>query len=320
MQFLKKILNKQAVSNGIVSLSFLRKGFALAIADFSTRAIPRLSYCDFIFAELDDVQAQLDNLSKKLHLDQYDCHLILPSAGYRTITLEAPAVEATEMKEAIRWKIADTLDFPADQAIIDYYPLPQSVRANSIKMLEVVACSKAQILPILDKCRNAGLHIKVIDIQETSLRNLATQLPENRQGVAVLYLQKNSGTIVVQRQGTIYLSRKIEVGYFKLSEADLSAQNHLALEIQRSFDYVESSLGIPPISSLAVIVMPGDIQHTQNLINFLNISYGITARLLDLTAIVDSDILLPDSTQALCAPVVGATLRYAVEQRNDSAN
>jgi len=135
----------------------------------------------------------------------------------------------------------------------------------------------------------------------------------------VLHLQESSGTILIQKEGTIYLSRNFDIGYRELGLALLNSdddsqssieQNNLALEIQRSLDYVESYYGIPPISGLAVIPLA---ENTQELLNILNSNHGITARIMDLSAIVDCDILLDDATQSRCSPVIGATLRYAME-------
>jgi len=160
--------------------------------------------------------------------------------------------------------------------------------------------------------------LKIIDIQETTLRNLATLLPENDRGIAILHLQKSSGRIIIEQQGTIYLSRKLAIGFERLGLSDnllsneqvAMEQNSLALEIQRSFDYVESFYGLPPISCMAVIPLS---ENTQGLLNFLNTNHGITARIMDLSTIIDGDILLDDTTQSLCAPVIGATLRNSIE-------
>jgi len=225
------------------------------------------------------------------------------------------------MSEAIRWKITDLIDFSIDKAVVDYYSVPVSMRANSGKMLEVVASPNELIKELADKSSQAGLQLKVIDILETVLRNLAVLLPENKRGVAVLYLQESSGTILIQKEGVIYLSRNIDISYRELglnspdscdgSQSRIE-QNNLALEIQRSLDYVESYYGIPPISGLAVIPLA---DNTQDLLTILNSNHGITARIMDLSAIVDCDILLDDATQSQCSPVIGATLRYAVEAR-----
>jgi MSHA biogenesis protein MshI len=247
--------------------------------------------------------------------------LVLSTENYRRVNIEAPAVAENEMNEAIRWKISDLIDFPIEKATIDYYSVPASRRANSGKMLEVIASQSELIKEISDKSKQVGLQIKVIDILETVLRNLAVLLPENKRGVAVLYLQESSGTILIQKEGVIYLSRNFDIGYKDLGLAFpntnndsqyATEQNNLALEIQRSLDYVESYYGIPPISGLAVIPLA---QNTQDLLNILNSNLGITARIMDLSAIVDCDILLDDTTQSRCSPVIGATLRYVVEAR-----
>ena len=47
------------------------------------------------------------------------------------------------------------------------------VRANSSKMLEVIAGPIDIITEQVERCTKAGLQLKVIDIQETTLCNLA---------------------------------------------------------------------------------------------------------------------------------------------------
>jgi MSHA biogenesis protein MshI len=215
------------------------------------------------------------------------------------------------MADAIRWKISDLVEFAVDKAVIDFYPMPSSQRASSSKMLEVIASPGDQIKIQVDKCLKAGLQLKVIDIQETTLRNLAMQLPDDHRGVAILHLDESSGIILIEKSGTIYLCRQFETGYKKLALDGGNTlftleQNNLVLEIQRSLDYVESYYGIPPISCLAIIPLA---EHTENLLELLNTNLGISVRILELSAILDSDMSLDHQTLSYCAPVIGATLR-----------
>jgi len=311
-----KLLGKKKTSKGIVALSFTSEGIALAISEYTVEQKTKLTHCDFFHTN--NKLSDLKELTEKYHLIEYDCHLVLSSEDYRLISIDKPVVEDNELNEAILWKISDLLEYPVDDAVTDYYALPVSERANSTPMLEVIASPKQTIQALVDLCLHCNLQLQIIDIQETTLRNLATLLPENEQGIAVLYLQKNSGQVTIERQSSIYLNRKLAIGFDRLGFSDsfLSdeqismEQNGLALEIQRSFDYIESYYGIPPITGLAVIPLPQD---TQSLLNILNNNHGITARIMDLSAIIDSDILLDDSTQSLCASVIGATLRNSLE-------
>lgn len=153
------------------------------------------------------------------------------------------------------------------------------------------------------------------------LRNLAMLLPENDRGIALLHLQQTDGSLVIVKDGEIYLSRLLDTGYQQLSDYDELALyqsqdeenratihfSNLALEIQRSLDYVESYYALPPIASIAIVPIP---KNTGTLLDQLNTQLGSTARVMDITAIVECDMLLDDELQALCAPAIGAALRH----------
>ena len=106
--------------------------------------------------------------------------------------------------------------------------------------------------------------------------------------------------------------RKLDSGFTDLRlDSDIPPQelNDLALEIQRSLDYVESYYGIPPISTLAVIPIPS---HTESLLNHLNENLSTNSRIMDISTILEGETILTDKTQAYCATVIGATLRHQV--------
>ena len=316
MQLFQRLLGKKPVSKGITAISFSTEGITLAISQYTEIQKPTLIHCEFI--QTKNKLTTLKALTEKHQLKEYECYLVLTSEEYRLLTIEAPQVADDELSDAIRWKISDLIEFQIDDAVIEHYPLPAPQRANNKSMLEIIASPKSTIQALVDCCINCDLQLKVIDIQETTLRNLATLLPENDRGIAILHLQKTSGQIIIEQQGTIYLSRKLAMGFERLGLSDnllsdeqvAMEQSSLALEIQRSFDYVESIYGLPPISCLAVIPLA---ENTQGLLNSLNNSHGITARIMDLSTIIDGDFLLDDKTQSLCAPVIGATLRNSIE-------
>ncbi|MGD0961148.1 MAG: pilus assembly protein PilM [Methylomonas sp.] len=318
MQLLQRFLKKNSLAPGIVAVSFLPNGFAIAVTNYDEQNRPRLLHCEFAHSAPQQLLPQLEMLVKEYELNQYDCHILLTPEQYRLIGIDAPAVTSEEMRSSIKWRIAEMLDYPVDQAVIDFYHLPKSNRANSSQLLEVVACPQQIISGLTQQCTEAGFKVKIIDIQETALRNLATLLRENEQGVALLHIQKEGGCIIIQKQGELFLSRKISSGAFLLDADSTTKQGELfkmeldslALEIQRSFDYVENYYSIPPITSLAMVLMPAN---TPDVINFLNTNHGITARVMDLSAIIDGDILLDDHTQNVCAAVIGASLRRFLE-------
>lgn len=316
MRLFSSVFNKKAVNKGITALSFTSEGISLAIAEFTNDQKTLLTHCEFIHTN--KKKDTLKTLVKKYNLQDYDCYLVLAADDYRMITIEAPAVPDNELSDAVRWKISELVDFNIEEATVQYYPLPESGRANSENKLEVIATPKSNIQPLVDLCLLNELQLKVIDIEETCLRNLASKLPENENGIAVLHLHKSTGQILIEKQGGIYLSRKLALGYDRLgvtnsfmSDGQIELeQSSLALDIQRSFDYMESYYNFPPFSELAIIPIP---ENTQGILDFLNINHGITSRIMDLSTFIDGDSFLKDETQSYCASVIGATLRHELE-------
>ena len=91
--------------------------------------------------------------------------------------------------------------------------------------------------------RAPGLKLDVVDIAELSLRNVAKLLETDERGAAFLYLSARRSTLLLVRQGVLYLARHVETGVATLAEAgelrpELVAG--LALEVRRSLDYFES--------------------------------------------------------------------------------
>jgi MSHA biogenesis protein MshI len=327
MQWLQKIIKKKSPQQGIVGISFLPHGMTIAVADYCEDNSVKLTHCEYIETEKnDEYPAILKHWQIVYQLDNYDCHLVLDINDYQRINIEAPNVPVNEMCMAIRWKVHDLLDFPLDETVLDYYHAPTVSVGNA--SIEVIASPHSIIKPLIEHCVVAGLNLKVIEIQETTLRNLATLLPNSHLGgVAVLYLQKSFGIILIQKKGVIYVARKIAIGYEQLEldsesttdyegfalEIDNRAteiQDNLALEIQRSLDYVDNYYNIGTVAELAVIPWS---ETTQTLVDTLNEDYGIYSYLMDISYIVNHDNLKLDyPIQSLCLPVIGATLRNTV--------
>lgn len=337
MQWLQTLFSRKNSRRGIIGISFLPQGISIALANYTKNNDLTLSHCEFIAVKnTDDYPSILKQWVINHELSDYECYLVLDINDYQRVNIEAPAVPVNEMSLAIRWKIHELIDVPSDDAVIDYYHVPDF--SEGVPSLEVIACPNATVKPLVKHCIQAGLSLTVIDIQETTLRNLAALLPNNSLGVAILYLQPYSGVILIQKQGVIYMARKIAIGYEQLdaensfssdilaemehdnlllesqsfgddTPAILKVHDSLALEIHRSLDYVESYYNIGSVTELAIIPWAGE---TKELVDKLTIFYGITAYPMDLAFLLDYDSALDYATQSLCAPVIGATLRNTV--------
>lgn len=55
----------------------------------------------------------------------------LQHSAYSLVQVEAPELSDEELREAMRWRVRDLIDFPIEQAVIDVFHLPASRRPGA---------------------------------------------------------------------------------------------------------------------------------------------------------------------------------------------
>jgi MSHA biogenesis protein MshI len=215
-------------------------------------------------------------------------------------------VPPDELRAAVRWRIKDLIDFHIDDAVIDVFEVPPHARGGASRMMYAVTAKADFIKQQIEQVEGAGLKLDVIDIPELSLRNVATLLEDTERGTAFLHLDERRCTLLLVRQGVLYLARHVEIGVASLEEAgelraDLIAG--LTLEIRRSLDYFESHYEQTSIQQLYTsgLDSPDRAQIAEEL--------GITVRDIELKNLFDVDDTLSNELQRLCLPAIGAALR-----------
>ena len=231
---------------------------------------------------------------------------VLDPADYRLLLVEAPDVPADELRAAVRWRVKDLIDFHIDDAVIDVFEMPAHARGGPGRMMYAVTAKAELVKGAIDRVENAGLELAVVDIAELSLRNIATLLDAEQRGAALLYLGERRSTLLLVRQGVLYLARHIETGVATLVEAselrpELVAG--LALEVRRSLDYLESHYEQPAIPLLHVAGL--EVADREQIAREL----GLSVREVDLKDLFDTDDTFSPELQRLCLPAIGAALR-----------
>ncbi len=236
---------------------------------------------------------------------------VLPAGRYQLLLVEVPNVPGDEVNAAVLWQIKDLLDFPADDTVIELFEMPEQFSGGDKSMAYAVATRRIGIQEHIDLLQSAGFSLDVIDIPELCTRNVATQLPQDADGVAFLHLMDTYGILTVTRQGVLYLVRRIERGRSALSAAstDDFARTELVstivLEIQRSLDFYESNFDRRQLSEL--VIAPGS--DIGGLADSLNEQLGLTVSGLDLDSLVDMPAPVSLEDQGECLLAIGAALR-----------
>jgi MSHA biogenesis protein MshI len=273
----------------------------------------------------------LARLSDEHHLDQSPCISIAGTDSFSLLLVEAPEVDPSELKAAVRWRIKDLLDFHIDDAIIDVFDIPGQQERGRPKLMYVVASRIATVQAHIDRLERHDIQLTTIDIPELAIRNVAALLPEDADGVAMLYLGGNFGLLTMTRNNSLYLARKLDIGTeqllgyleaareneeFVLDEAEgmppalQQVLGAIVLEVQRSLDYYESHFSLPQVAGLVMVPM---IQPIPGMMGYLAGNLGVPVRMLDLNAVLDCHQTLSDELQSRCLLAIGAALRQ--EQR-----
>ena len=276
----------------------------VAAAEVTPRAKgkPRLDLCVFEKQDSHDPFARaLDRLPSR----RAPTVCVLDPSGYRLLLVEAPDVPPDELRAAVRWRVKDLIDFHIDDAVIDVFEMPSHARGGPRRMMYAVTAKAEVVKQEIERIEDAGLKLDVVDIHELSLRNIAMLLESDR-GAAFLYLSARRSTLLLVRQGVLYLARHIETGVATLRDAgemrpDLVAG--LALEVRRSLDYFESHYEQTSIQQLHVSGLEAADRES------IARELGLAVHEVDLTTLFETDAVLSPEVQRLCMPAIGAALR-----------
>lgn len=270
---------------------------------------PVLTLCEFYpYAREVDLAEAMMRLARVHQLDASCCTTLMGRDDYKLLLTKAPQVEKKELAAALRWQIKDLIDCPPDEITLDVFDAWQDDAPGQVNEVYVVTARNETLQQRVDLFSEAEINLQIIDIPELAQRNIAALLPEDHQGVALLWLYSGGGLLTLTRQNTLYLSRNLKTGTGSLQDTILSEQalETIILEIQRSLDYYESHYHLPPIQHLALAPC-GDLG--AELMDRIVAQLGIETRQIDLEQILQIKARTTENWQQTHYLTIGAALR-----------
>ena len=309
---------QQARPEHQVGVALLPQGVSIASVHRSAGGKPRLTRCEFhSLTRQADPGLALRALMLQSGLPRASFRLVLNPDEYQLHLVESPDVPDSELRDAVRWRIRDLIDFPVDEAAIDVFDMPQ--QAGSGRETGKLMCVVVSRTPVIAQkaalINRSGGELDVIDITDLALRNLLALTPADATGVALLYVESNYSLILITGESTLYLSRRIWIGAGEL--AGLAGRDAgsgefrrvadaLAMELLRSLEYYESHFSRPAVESL--YIAPYGAADAQ-LFPYLAQAIGANVRALDLNELLDVPGGLSAEMQARSLLAIGAALR-----------
>ncbi len=222
---------------------------------------PRVVACSF-HPERDITPAALEKICRKAHFSGHQLTTLLAPGEYQLLMVDAPNVPAGELKAAIRWRIKDMLSYHIDDATVDVLQIPAGrYGAGRQQSIYAVAAANATLQKRIALFEDAGLMLNVIDIPEMAQRNIAALFEENDQALALMAFNAEGGLLTVTAGGELYLSRRIDISLGQLQDANEALRRQhferVALEVQRSLDYVSRQYHYIPVRRIILAVPEG---------------------------------------------------------------
>ncbi|MDF3031293.1 MAG: biosis protein MshI [Moraxellaceae bacterium] len=236
-------------------------------------------------------------------------HVALAPADYQLLLMEGVDVPAEELREAMRWRLGDLISFPATEAAVDVFTLPEDAYRGHQRMLYTAVCQQRQIEALRVRADSLKLKLASVSIPEIALCRLAQHLLEGEDSTAILQVMEGGSLLGIFQGGALYLVRQMAFSHPALVAAQY---DNVLLEIQRSFDYFDSQIGKGMLRQLLLTPFPG----MPTLAAHLAANLDVPVRPLDLASVWPAAGTPPAAAEtvdpallAACLPAVGVVMR-----------
>jgi type IV pilus assembly protein PilM len=114
-----------------------------------------------------------------------------------------------DLKQALPFLVRDVLPLPVDQALIDFYPLEEAGKADTVHGL-LIAAPKEAVIDTVHAVEAANLHVVQVDLACFAALRASAHL--NKDTEAVVDIGANGTTIVIHTDGTPKIVRTVPRG------------------------------------------------------------------------------------------------------------
>ena len=185
-----------------------------------------------------------------------------------------------EIVQAIRWKFAEEIPYPIEDALIDFYPLPKG-EAITEKVDYVAACiSRKVFLETQYVLAHAGVKLAGITVLPDALQAAFKKeiSPDKGKIAAIIYMGKRTTNINIFRNGYFEFNREVTMGgeniTLAMSGILVSPEGKVEISIEEA-EKIKTEQGIPidldnyptlgniPLTQLQAMVRPA-LEKIQN--------------------------------------------------------
>jgi MSHA biogenesis protein MshI len=285
------LFNRQT-QPGWMAVALHARQITLAHVLRAAGAKPRLALLERVPREGGSEADALLRLRRSFALQRYRCATLLDHGAYQFVQVNTPSVPADELKSALRWAVKDSLDFPAEDALIDVLQVPaDGAPPGRAPQAFAVAARRARVADKVQAFQRAKLPLRVIDVTETAQRNVAALFEQPGRGLAMLAFHPHGGLLSFTRNGELFASRHIDIAADALALADDNDAGRrdalferIGLEVQRSLDNFDRQFSQIALQRLLVVAPPA----ASALVSYLASNLYLPVEAAELASVLDS--------------------------------
>jgi len=273
---------------------------------------PEVVKCAFV-PETDIAVEALAKLARKIGVPGFAWTTPLRHGDYKLVVLAQPAVKPVEMAQSLRWSLGPQIDFPVDEATLDWMSIPtQKHMPQRPPHLYAVVAKGDVIMRRAEPFRQAKIALQAVDIRETAQRNIGALAERPGEGLGMVAVSEQGVQIIFTFEGELYLDRFIEASLAAVVAADdetrTRAFERITLQVQRSIDLVNRTLSFIPLGRIVMAPMPAPLALGAHLAQ----NVTVPVETLDLASLFDFSLtpeLAEEENQARFLVALGSALR-----------
>lgn len=272
------LLRKDNSVPGLCCLYLLPDKLIVTHALTQERTTPVITFIEVNVYKPNTLKAALRSIIKKHGFQNVACTWVLHASDYQFFLLDPPAVTEDEIPLALRWQIKELINFPAEEAAIEYFSIPAPLEHKN-KM--AVACAKLSVLQATaNVIHDAGFQLKYIDIPELALRNITALYGDDTCYLGLLAFHHNTIELIITHEKNLLLSRRLKIPEGNTPSLTTAFLNTLIDEIQRSFTYCKSQQQKElPGKILVSTEIPTLVGQLNQLLNFTSEALAVSEKI-----------------------------------------
>lgn len=294
----------------------------VTLNDYIILYFPKAGSSEALFLE---IRRALSNISSQIIQKNNYIYLIISGKDVVVREMTLPLMDEKDLGDAVKWEIKNHINFPVDNAVIDYQILGQR-QDMGIKKFDILAgaIDKNILYNYLSIFKAAKIKLDGISIHPFSISNLLKQLGIllNDQVSASIDISENQTNISFFKGNNVQFYRQISLGGEQMTRDIIGVDGktppilrRLTAEINRSFDYFREQFSQSKIDKIFVT---GSESSIKNLDAYLSSALASQVEVLNILngielgqPLINSDKIKDDLPQITAA--IGLALSQSKE-------